>query len=115
MKGFKSIVWRYAITAALVLGPAYAASADTLTGAMVGGGIGLVAGKGLGSVLAGAAIGGGVGAMTQGGSKGEKAKDGAVTGAAVGAGIGLVAGKGLGGVLAGAAIGGGAGAIIGGH
>lgn len=83
-----------------------------VTGALVGGAIGLAAGDGIRDVIGGAVVGGGVGAITQRGRRGERARKGAVKGAVVGAVIGGVAGDGLRDALKGAVVGGAAGAII---
>lgn len=79
-------------------------------GALIGGGIGLIAGGGKGAAK-GALLGGGVGALSSNRNRG--AKRGASKGAAVGAGIGLITGGGLSGAAKGAVYGGATGAIIG--
>lgn len=92
--------------------PALAQSNRVVTGALVGGAIGLAAGDGLRDAIGGAIVGGGVGALSQRGHRGQRARKGAVKGAVVGAVIGGVAGDGLRDALKGAVIGGAAGAII---
>lgn len=91
------------------------ASDRVLKGALIGGGVGAVAGHGGGDVVKGAVIGGGVAAATQHGRRGREARDGAVKGAVIGGVIGGVAGNGMHDAARGAALGAAGGAIIGGH
>lgn len=82
------------------------------TGAVIGGALGLAAGKGIRGALGGAVVGGGIAAITDDGYRGKRARKAAVRGAVVGAVIGGIAGDGMRGALKGAVVGGAAGAII---
>lgn len=82
------------------------------SGAVIGGVLGMAAGKGIRGALGGAVVGGGVAAATDDGYRGKRAREAAVRGAVAGAVIGGIAGKGLRGALKGAVVGGAAGAII---
>lgn len=82
------------------------------TGAVIGGALGLAAGKGIRGAIGGAVVGGGIAAATDDGNRGKRARKAAVRGAMAGAVIGGIAGDGLRGALKGAVVGGAAGAII---
>lgn len=82
------------------------------TGAVIGGVLGLAAGKGIRGAIGGAVVGGGIAAVTDDGYRGKRARKAAVRGAVAGAVIGGIAGNGLRGALKGAVVGGAAGAII---
>lgn len=114
--GMSKCGWWASLMAALSLSlaslPVHADNNRVVTGAVIGGALGLAAGKGLRGALGGAVVGGGVGAMTDDGYRGRRARKAAVRGAVVGAVIGGVAGNGLRGALKGAVVGGAAGAII---
>lgn len=83
-----------------------------VSGAVIGGALGLAAGKGIRGAIGGAVVGGGVAAITDNGYRGQRARKAAVRGAVVGAVIGGIAGNGMRGALKGAVVGGATGAII---
>ena len=108
----KSII--FAIVGILLLCQlqAQAGSKRTRNAALVGGGVGLVAG-GVSGAAKGATISGGAAALTSD-NKGKNTKKKAKQGAAVGAGVGLLTG-GVSGAAKGALYGGATGAIVGEH
>lgn len=93
--------------------PVHAKDNRVAKGAVIGGVLGVAAGKGLRGALGGAVVGGGVAAISDDGYRGKQARKAAVRGAVAGAVIGGIAGDGLRGALKGAVVGGSAGAIIG--
>lgn len=101
------------IALSALLSPIDASASNTVKGAVLGAGIGVVSGKGIKGALGGAVLGAGVGAVTEQGQDGKNARKGARTGLLLGAGVGLLSGKGVNGALKGALVGAAAGAVVG--